>query len=794
VRKNRLQLAACAILVGLVILAPGCSSKEEKVASFLASGDKLLAAGDPVRAVLEYKNALQIDVKNARATLGLGKAYLAEKEFQRAFGAFRSALGLDPNCDEARVEVAWLLVMGGRGQDALDELEKLKAPDAFKARSELIKARALASLKKFKESVEVLSKLEGAENNKEAQMLLAFDFKSLGSTDAMKQAALKWRTLDPEDPSSYLFLAQYDAEKGDRPSALSELKKMREAKPEEPGRALLFARSLEALGFINEAETAFESLPESNDGLAAKADFWLRRKNLSKSRSILEKLVTTSPKNIDAFIRLSQIYSEQSEFPKAYELLDRSQKDDLKKQDREKILLARAVLKAKQRDFASAQSVCEEVLKENQANMDGHLLLGKILLSQKKPRDAELHLHQAAVARPGDEEAQILFARCLLQNNNDALAGDTLRRAVETNPKSLKLRLELLRYHLAKNEQDQALRVLDKGIELDPDDLNLLRVRGELKASRKDWSGAEKDFRKIMEVRPKMPLGYMEMGRLEMTQGKPDEAITWFQKVNDLETGWQVAIPALFEIYRSKGDKASAIDIVEKEAEKRSNAPLAHFFLAQAYDSTGDLDQAQKALAIASQLAPEWPNPYQLLAAIYAKQGKLPDEITKLETTYKSNPTNPLRIELAVFYERAERFEDAIRIYADLLDKIGEKPEFMNNLAYLLAETLTDKEKLAKAAELAGQALTKEPNSPNFLDTAAWVAYKQGDLESAWDFIQDAMMHGESPLHDLHAAIISNERGDREQAVEYLNKALKGKLDKKSSDKATELKKEWIRT
>ena len=149
VRRNRLHVATCALLVGLAIFALGCSSKEEKVESFLASGDKLLAAGDPVRAVLEYKNALQIDVKNVRATLGLGKAYMAEKEFPRALGAFNSALDLDPSCDEARVELAWLEVMGGKGQDALSELEKLKSPDAFKDPGRSYKSQGLGQLKKI---------------------------------------------------------------------------------------------------------------------------------------------------------------------------------------------------------------------------------------------------------------------------------------------------------------------------------------------------------------------------------------------------------------------------------------------------------------------------------------------------------------------------------------------------------------------------------------------------------------------------------------------------------------------
>ena len=45
---------------------------------------------------MEYKCALQIDVKNVSASLGLGRCYLAEKDFQRASGAFNAALELDP--------------------------------------------------------------------------------------------------------------------------------------------------------------------------------------------------------------------------------------------------------------------------------------------------------------------------------------------------------------------------------------------------------------------------------------------------------------------------------------------------------------------------------------------------------------------------------------------------------------------------------------------------------------------------------------------------------------------------
>jgi tetratricopeptide (TPR) repeat protein len=753
-----------------------------------------LAAGDPIHAVLEYKNALQIDVKSVKATLGLGKSYLAQKDFPKALGAFKLALELDSACDEARVQVAWLQVMGGHGQAALDELEQLKDPETYKSRTDIIKARALAGMDRCRESIDILTKSEGVETNKEGQMLLAYCLRSTGSADAVKKAVEQWRSLDPQDPSSYLFLAEYSAKKGEPENAISELRKMLDVNPEDVGRALLWAQSLEALGFIKEAEAAFESLKAGNESLSARADFWMRRKDAAKARSLLEELIGGDPGNVDAITRLARIYTDQSEFSKALDILERASKGDLKKPDRERVLLTKAVVKARQRDFESAKSICEAVLAENQTNMDGHLLLGKILLNMRKPHEAELHLSQAAAARPNDEEAQILLARSLLQNKNDSMAGDTLRRALEANPNSPKLRMELLRYHLGKNELDQASKVLDKGIELAPGDLSLIRIRGDLEASRKNWGKAEKDFRKIVEMRPEIPLGYMEMGRLMLAESKPDEATQWFKKIIHLENGWQEAVPALFQTYMAQGDRTAALNAVKTEAEKRGNSPVALLLLGQAYESTGDLPEAEKAYNKASELAPEWPNPYHALSGIYSQRGELSDAIARAEQAWKANPTIAVRTQLAIFYEHAERYEDAINAYSDLLQRLGRLPDLMNNLAYLYAESTTDKETLAKASKLIEEALIQNPDNPFFLDTAAWVAYKQGDLESAWNYAQDAGVFSERALHSLHTAVILDARGEREQALKYLNDALEGKsdrLDRKALEAANRLKKEW---
>ena len=95
-RPNRL-LIACVLSLGLV--ACGGESSESLVSQAKAS----IAKGDTQAAVIQLKNAVAADEKNADARYELGKLYLdqsdlasAEKEFRRAREAGYAASTVNP--------------------------------------------------------------------------------------------------------------------------------------------------------------------------------------------------------------------------------------------------------------------------------------------------------------------------------------------------------------------------------------------------------------------------------------------------------------------------------------------------------------------------------------------------------------------------------------------------------------------------------------------------------------------------------------------------------------------------
>jgi tetratricopeptide (TPR) repeat protein len=791
---KRISVSAWVFLLSWVLILGlcSCAGKEEKLADFLARGDRLVRENDPVRAILAYKNALQIDPKNARAALGLGRAYLMQKDYQRAFTALNSALELDPALDEARVEVAWMLAQGRQGERALQELAQLQRPEVFRPRIDLVKARALLGLQRHAEAADVLLLVTEGDFDKDVQMMLARAWKATGAAASMEQAARKWCALDPGDSAPYLFLAQDAADRGDKELAARHLKSMTDSNAGKAQLALLRAEGLEHLGLLKEAEIAYQELPGEPDMLKAQAAFWVRMGQRDCARTLMRDIVQANPEDVDAVLNLAQLQAEDSRMPEALDLLQGTLKTELKKGERERVLIAVAAVKARQGEWEQAKKICSSVTRENQANLDAHLLLGKIFLLTQNPKDAEVHLHQVAVARPGDEEANSLLARSYLLNGKELLAAETLKRALENNPENSRLRTELVRYLVGKKEFEPAARTLDKGLELRPRDLSLLKNRGEFAAARKDYARAAQDFRRITEVRPELPLGYLEMGQLLLVQNQPEEARRWFRLALERKNGWQSALPAMVQTYLVNGEPDKAIEFLRGEIQKHPESAQPHFHLGRTYQTRARFQEAEEAFLKTVQLAPEWSDAYRGLAEVYLHQAKLDEAITRFEEMARTEPHPFLLIQLAVLYDLAGRHGDAIRICNELLAESSHSPEMLNNLAYLYAEQAADQATLSIATNLVAQSLMKDEANPNYLDTAAWVAFKQGDLDSAWNYIRDALAQDpDQGAHNLHAAMIAFERGERAQASEYLNRALQLELDQKSKTKALALRREW---
>src|SRR6185295_2248109 len=142
VRVFRFAVCVVAAAVG------ACSHDTEGLKrKYLASGDAFMQQQKYAEAIIEYRNATQQDDHFGEARYKLANAYVRVGDGPRALNEAVRAADLLPNDDEAQLQAANLLILGGRFADAQDRAKKVLAHNPHDVRATIALGNALAGLK-----------------------------------------------------------------------------------------------------------------------------------------------------------------------------------------------------------------------------------------------------------------------------------------------------------------------------------------------------------------------------------------------------------------------------------------------------------------------------------------------------------------------------------------------------------------------------------------------------------------------------------------------------------------------
>src|SRR5262249_19707084 len=113
-----------AVIWTALLLLVGCTRSPEMVKQHsMAAGTELMKRGDYRRALLEFKNAVQVMPRDAEAQYQLGNAFLATGDASSAMTAYKRATDLQPRHAEAQKRLAHLMtVLGDR--NLVEDAEK----------------------------------------------------------------------------------------------------------------------------------------------------------------------------------------------------------------------------------------------------------------------------------------------------------------------------------------------------------------------------------------------------------------------------------------------------------------------------------------------------------------------------------------------------------------------------------------------------------------------------------------------------------------------------------------------
>ena len=217
---------------------------------------------------------------------------------------------------------------------------------------------------------------------------------------------------------------------------------------------------------------------------------------------------------------------------------------------------------------------------------------------------------------------------------------------------------------------------------------------------------------------------YYQLGDAALKCRNWEEAVKAFNWGLLNNMGEPIGIFKLGFAYMQMGKFEKALS----EFKQLSDSYDARYFMAYCYRMLGQWDKALNAIEEAEKVAQKYNNEKFLSRDFY--------------------------MEYIFLADKAKEFETAEMIALKLLKKYPDDPAFNNFLGYSWADR--DKN-LADAERMIRIALDSDKTNPAFLDSMAWVLYREKKYSSAFSYIQDAIKASKEPLPD---AVILDHYGD----------------------------------
>lgn len=787
--SNFLHTSVAVAFGALLLAGVGCQSDEEKLKDFLQRGELALDEEKYDEAVIEYRNALQIDPNNGPAHFSLARSYTALQKLKEAYWELHEAVRLDPDNIDARLSFAQFSQLARDYEEVLVQAEEILELEPSRASAFTLRAEAYAALERYDEA-EVA--FESAIDNSIAENVgLHLEnmvrFQNRRGDFAAARPYLDRQIEAQPTMRAYAALGRHLTRIGEIDEAEKALFKSREIASE---RQLDVAyRNL--AGFYYNLQRMDQATATLEEGIGKVEDgkldliyllarFYTAQGKQEEADAMVARATDEAVDDPQPWLVLSSYRSREGDAAGALEAVNEALKiapDDTPARLRKAELLAENGYREKDEEpIAEARELVDGILSVEPSNPRALFVRGKIEMADLDPKAAAQTLRSALDVEPDWAPARFVLGSALMLIGDQNGARAELARAVEIDPGLLEARRSLSQIHGSLGEHEYAVEQGRMYLRERPDDIRtrILVAQSLVHLGKRDEAFVE--LNAIPEESRDADSWYA-IGRLYMAQGKGKDARSALLAANAMRPNMPDILRSLLRLEAPAGQLGIAAERIRGAVREDPNSARLALLEARVELAEGNRDAAEASFQRAVELDPDDATAYQQLAAFYRVTGRLAESIATYERSIEQNPNSARSHErLAILYETSGNMDDAIQNYERAIELDASLGEAKNNLAYLLAETDAD---LDRALDLAQEAKALLPDSPNAADTLGWVLYKRGIPSAAIGYLREATagfagMGDEEALgvvrHHLALAYEANEQADK--ALETLDEAI----------------------
>ncbi|MCX8017269.1 MAG: PEP-CTERM system TPR-repeat protein PrsT [Rhodocyclaceae bacterium] len=536
----------------------------------------------------------------------------------------------------------------------------------------------------------------------EMNTLIASAFLALGQTAQAKQALAEALAAEPEHASALLARTRIKAAEEGPPAALPEAEALTRKFPQDAETWLFFAELNKAIGKTEPALVAYR------------------------------KALEIKPKILAAHGAVIELYARANRLDEASKQLEAMQKVAAQHPF---TLYMQSALAYARKDYATAKTAIDKVLKTQSDNPLALQLAGAIAFAQNSDLQAQDFLAKALQQAPGLDFARRILAASYLRSRQPTKALATLRpilKGDETHPSWLGLAGEVL---LANGDVQAAAEYFARAARADPQDT---RAKTALAMAKVRMGKSEQAFADLDQIAQTTADTNADMAliALSLQQKKFEQAMAAIDRLEKKQEGSPVPHNLRGTVLLAKGDKAKARASFEQAL---SLDPT--FFPAAAHLARLDLIDKQ---------------PEQARRRFQAILAKDPQHVQAL-------------LALAEMNLAEKKAEEAETLIKKAIAALPDDPR-----ARLALIDMHIKNKDAQKAQIAAQeALAALPDRPEILDAAGYAFQLAGDMGQALSiYAKLAALLPTAPHPYLRMAEIQLAQKDHAAARASLNKGI----------------------
>ena len=445
---------------------------------------------------------------------------------------------------------------------------------------------------------------------------------------------------------------------------------------------------------------------------------------------------------------------------------------------------------------SEAELLAKEVLQKDPKHIEGHILLGSVLVAQGQKDEALAELNRAIEIDPKRVESYLSLTRFYVVTKDEAKAEEVFKKAISIDPSSGRVHTEYGKFLVQANRRAEAEPELKKAVELAPADRNARFTLGSFYLVNKQLDKAEETYKALADLDKDKPESQSLLADFYSSISRTDDAVRIYQEILAKSPDYAHGRYRLAEILLMRGDSSGAGAQIEEALKKDPHDRLALLLRARLRAQGGQPDGLKAAIEDLKEVLRQEPNSrggLYFMAQANFTLGALDQARTfaaDLERNYPDYlPVKLMQVQLNI---TAGDPKAAVSLASDLLGRLSKTAPDRENSPQLLEE-IRAKTYLARGSaqiqlrnmiaarqdlEAARQAA---PNETSAYNNLAAVSQLENKPDEAVAFYQSALKIRATDFNALSGLIsLYARKNELDKAHSTIDQALNSYPDKAS--------------